>query len=96
MIRRLLPLTLVGVLVACGGADDPAAEPAPATAAPSATDATTPPESSTAATPAPTDGSVDAAVPEALDFSAPLVGGGTIELGASAGRPVLLWFWAPW
>jgi hypothetical protein len=37
-----------------------------------------------------------AAVPAALQFSAPLVGGGEIELGALAGRPVLLWFWAPW
>jgi hypothetical protein len=43
----------------------------------------------------PTDGGV-VDVPDALEFSAPLVGGGEIELGALAGRPVLLWFWAPW
>lgn len=92
VFRRLLPICLAGVLVACGGGADTessATQPAPAvvTEAP-------------AATAAPTGGS-DApapvgAVPAALDFSAPLVGGGTIELGASAGRPVLLWFWAPW
>lgn len=35
-------------------------------------------------------------VPEALKFAAPLVGGGDIELTTLAGRPVLLWFWAPW
>lgn len=36
------------------------------------------------------------AVPEALNFSARLLDGSEIELGAYAGRPVLLWFWAPW
>ena len=36
-----------------------------------------------------------AEVPDALAFSAPLVGGGTIDLADYAGKPVLLWFWAP-
>jgi hypothetical protein len=34
--------------------------------------------------------------PAALQFTAPLVGGGDIEMATLAGRPVLLWFWAPW
>jgi len=34
-------------------------------------------------------------VPEALRFSAPLIGGGEIDMAALAGRPVLLWFWSP-
>ena len=34
-------------------------------------------------------------VPQALAFSAPRVGGGTLDLAAYAGKPVLLWFWAP-
>ena len=39
--------------------------------------------------------SVDTAVPEALRFSAPLVGGGEFDGSAVAGRPVAFWFWAP-
>ena len=61
---------------------DPQPESAPAESAP--------------ATPAPSASSAPPAdVPEALGFSAPLVGGGDIELAALAGRPVLLWFWSP-
>ncbi len=35
------------------------------------------------------------AVPDSLAFTAPRVGGGTIDLAQYAGTPVLLWFWAP-
>ena len=34
-------------------------------------------------------------VPNALAFSAPHVGGGTVDLADYAGKPLLLWFWAP-
>ena len=37
-----------------------------------------------------------AAVPEILDFRAPLVGGGTFDAAELAGTPVAIWFWAPW
>lgn len=30
-----------------------------------------------------------------LDITAPLVGGGELDLGQYAGAPVALWFWAP-
>ncbi len=40
--------------------------------------------------------SAPAAVPEILDFQAPLVGGGTLEGAELAGAPVAVWFWAPW
>jgi hypothetical protein len=40
--------------------------------------------------------SVSQAVPQILDFSAPLVGGGTLEGSDLAGAPVAFWFWAPW
>ena len=33
--------------------------------------------------------------PAALQFSAPLVGGGTIDFRQFAGQAVALWFWAP-
>src|SRR3954447_20484302 len=34
-------------------------------------------------------------VAQPLAFSAPRVGGGTLDMAAYAGKPVLLWFWAP-
>ena len=35
------------------------------------------------------------AAPAALQFSAPSVAGGTIDFTQFAGKPVVLWFWAP-
>lgn len=35
------------------------------------------------------------AVPAALQFTAPLVGGGELDAAAYAGKPTVLWFWAP-
>ncbi|MFD7312558.1 redoxin family protein [Streptomyces sp. NPDC059883] len=37
-----------------------------------------------------------AAVPEALGFTATTVDGKPFDAGNLAGRPVVLWFWAPW
>ena len=37
-----------------------------------------------------------AAVPAALQFDAPLVGGGRFDARQQAGRPLALWFWAPY
>lgn len=34
-------------------------------------------------------------VPEALQFTAELVGGGTFSGPSTAGQPVVMWFWAP-
>ncbi len=36
-----------------------------------------------------------AEAPEILRISAPLVGGGELDLATVADRPLLLWFWAP-
>ena len=36
-----------------------------------------------------------ARVPEALNFRAPLVGGGEFDGADFAGRAVVFWFWAP-
>ena len=38
----------------------------------------------------------DAPVPESLDFTAPLLSGGTFRGADYAGRDVAFWFWAPW
>jgi hypothetical protein len=39
--------------------------------------------------------STGGAAPEILRFEAPLVGGGTLDGAALAGRSALIWFWAP-
>lgn len=64
---------------------------APTTEAP--TTAETGDTSPTATDPSPTDPAV--VVPEALQFTAPLVGGGTFDGAAAAGKPTVFWFWAP-
>ncbi len=33
--------------------------------------------------------------PEALQFTAPAVGGGEIDAASFAGKPTVFWFWAP-
>lgn len=37
----------------------------------------------------------NAGVPESLQFSAPLVGGGSVDFTRFSGQTVALWFWAP-
>ena len=91
MLRRLASVAAAGlVLAACGSgtADETTGESTIPVPAPTVTAAPTQPNSGSAVAPA------DA--PAALQFSAPLIGGGDIELTTLAGRPVLLWFWAPW
>jgi hypothetical protein len=95
-------------LAACGsgGGDDAADSVTSATVADDtdADTATTTPSDDTrasASTPA-TDGTTTpdptaaaAVVPDILQFSAPLVGGGTFDGAAVAGIPTAFWFWAP-
>ncbi|RIQ20379.1 redoxin domain-containing protein [Jiangella rhizosphaerae] len=83
-------LTAVLVLGACGG-DDGGTQAAPA---PSSTE-TGPSLSAAPSTPSASP-SPQVAVPEQLDFVAPTVDGGTFEGAGLAGRPAVLWFWAPW
>ena len=68
------------------------ASPTPGTEAPSATTAA-PAPADTDGDPATTEAAV--VVPEALQFTAPLVGGGTFDGAAVAGKPTVFWFWAP-
>ena len=107
-MRRVLPvLAAAGLLVACGddgtgtgtqsagattvAASDTAA-PGTAEAAPEATVAGTP---ATEAAEAEAGGGAAPEAPEALQFSARLVGGGELDLRQYAGTTVALWFWAP-
>jgi type IV secretory pathway VirB10-like protein len=72
---------------------DPTTGPTDATAtrAPAPTDGST--QNSSPATESPT--APTNAVPEILQFTAPLVGGGTFDGAADAGIPTVFWFWAP-
>lgn len=77
-------LVLVAALAACGG--DPAGAPPTAPA---------PPATSQTSAAAPASGTA-AAVPEQLKFTAKTVDGKDINGEDLAGKPVVLWFWAPW
>jgi len=55
----------------------------------------TTPGNAAAATIAPDDTPVTAVVPEALRFTAPLVGGGEFTGADYADKPTVFWFWAP-
>lgn len=46
-------------------------------------------------TPASSSANIEDNVPDALQFTADLVGGGTFSGPSTAGQPVVLWFWAP-
>ncbi len=84
-MRRLVWWSVIGI-VALSSCGDPNTQVDPATQ---------PAASAAAATAAPTASSARRAVPESLAFSAPRVGGGTVDMSDYAGKPVLLWFWAP-
>ncbi|SDP31844.1 redoxin domain-containing protein [Lentzea jiangxiensis] len=77
-------LVLLAALAACGGA--PAGAPQPAPTTPQATSQTS------AATPA----SSTPAVPDQLKFTAKTVDGKELNGADLAGKPIVLWFWAPW
>jgi len=107
MRRTLLPLALAAALLAaCGGtstSSDPSAQPAtpvttsaPAGDTPATTDSGTVASApATDSTAAPAASAPAASAPEALQFAAPLVGGGTIDFTKYAGKTVAIWFWAP-
>ena len=95
-MRPALPLAVALTLVvgcadggSSGGATTAPAAPAAAGTTPA------PAGAATTACATPTAGSQPVAAPAALQFTAPLVGGGTLNLASYAGTTVALWFWAP-
>ena len=82
---------LVGLVLLTGCAGEPSAteEPAPA-------DSTTTSSSEPDTEPRASSRDEGRAVPETLDFTATTVSGDPFEGASLAGRPALLWFWAPW
>jgi thiol-disulfide isomerase/thioredoxin len=88
----LAPLLSALLLSGCGAADpEQAAEPEPAT-----TSATPEPQPEKSETGKRETTTAPAAVPDSLDFTATTVSGDEFEGASLAGRPALLWFWAPW
>ena len=83
MRRSILALCAVGLLLAGCGKDR--------SAAPSG--GTSPDGGSIAGSV--NDGSANDGVPQSLQFTAPLVGGGTVDFTQFRGHTVALWFWAP-
>lgn len=90
-------LALALALSGCGTSssdDAPDADAASGAASGAATGASDAPPAASQ-TPSP-GGSADAPVPAALDFTATTVTGESFSGASVAGRPVVLWFWAPW
>jgi thiol-disulfide isomerase/thioredoxin len=97
MRSRITALCVLMALAmsACGDDEQPGAGQAPAaTTSPPADMSGTAPSMVTP-TPDPAESS-PATVPGVLDFTAPLVDGGTFDGSTLAGTPTVLWFWAPW
>ncbi len=82
-----LALAALALVTGCGGAETPAAEPDPVS---------TSPEDAGSPTPEPDPDSSPQQVPATLDFTSTTVSGDPFEGASLAGRPALLWFWAPW
>lgn len=89
------------MLAACGSdSGSSAAPPATPWSSPSPDASAAPVDTSSAAT---TPGDTasgntappNASAPDALQFTAPLVGGGSLDFTQYAGTTVALWFWAP-
>jgi thiol-disulfide isomerase/thioredoxin len=88
--RLALALATIALVSGCGGAETPVAEPAPTSATPSADTTPSGGESS------PEPDADREPVPETLDFTATTVTGDPFDGASLAGKPALLWFWAPW
>ncbi|WP_438819595.1 redoxin domain-containing protein, partial [Micromonospora endophytica] len=85
----LLAALLAGVLAVAGCGADPDAEAAPPAGPAPTTPAVGDPSPSTGpATPGP--------VPKTLRFTGKTLDGAAFDAAGLAGRPVVLWFWAPW
>ncbi len=90
---RVLATLLLGLLLVAGCSSEPVTEAqAPTVAAPTTPDVTeeTDSQRDNSAKSKPDE------VPETLAFTGTTVAGESFEGASLAGRPALLWFWAPW
>ncbi len=93
-VRTLAALLLAVAVTACSSSEGTYPGPPPSAPAESSTVQPSP-------EPAGNGGGVgdrngDGSVPEVLRFSAPRLGGGTVDGEEFSGGDVALWFWAPW
>jgi thiol-disulfide isomerase/thioredoxin len=91
--HRSRPVALVCVavllLAACGDGDAGTSEPLPA-------DSDAPGDAAAPGGPGPTSDGPDASASGPPPFIAPTLTGGELDTASFAGRPTVLWFWAPW
>jgi hypothetical protein len=96
MRRLLIATALAGLLIsACGddggtstaGSTGSSVDSADTTGSTAPAGSTTPPDTASP--------EQAASAPEILQFSAPVVGGGELDLRSYAGQTVAFWFWAP-
>jgi thiol-disulfide isomerase/thioredoxin len=93
-LRPALVAVVSTVLVLAGcGADQPEAGSPPASTQPSTSPASSGDDATTGT---PTDAAPAPTVPERLRFTANTVDGKDFSGESLAGRPAVLWFWAPW
>lgn len=95
VVRRLiLPLiALITVLAGCGTGTAPSGDASGSSPAGGASRSSPAGAASAGAAPAATG---TGAVPSTLAFTARAVGGAAFDGATLAGRPTVLWFWAPW
>ncbi|MFE0036966.1 redoxin domain-containing protein [Streptomyces sp. NPDC059015] len=94
--RTVLPATVAAALLAltgCGSSSSDAADDAGAISPSTASSSTQPPTGSDGSGGT---GADESKVPGALDFTATTVDGKPFDAKTLAGRPTVLWFWAPW
>ncbi|MEU4392076.1 redoxin domain-containing protein [Kribbella sp. NPDC023855] len=94
LVRRFAPAALAVALFAlsgCGETDSPPSA-GPATDG----SAGTPSPTVTSPVPRTTNASPSVAVPESLKFTGTTLDGKAFDGAALAGKPAVLWFWAPW
>jgi thiol-disulfide isomerase/thioredoxin len=104
-MRKVFRLATVGALLLAVGCAGPRAAPDPTPTGPPSPSASASPSRSVASSPitssstqpsgeAPSDAPKD--VPATLQFTGTKVDGGDFNGVTLVGKPVLLWFWAPW
>lgn len=96
-MARLCPTVVAvfsGLLLLAGCGDEPSAAGGEPTTTSAQAPSTQPPDD--APTSATTGTVTEPPVPEKLDFSARTVDGKTFSGASLAGKPAVLWFWAPW
>lgn len=83
----------LGALAGCGPAAAPAAQPA---AAPPAATRSAVAQSAVAQSAVAQSAAAPAAVPASLTFTGTTLDGRAFDAATLAGKPTILWFWAPW